>query len=71
MWTVADRILIPDLPPPYTIAGHNIWDTSSVLAKLEYVGFTAPKLYFTQEQISKVAQYLGLDQIKANCVYPC
>ena len=64
MWTVADRILVPDLPPPYTIAGHNIWDTSSVLAKLEYVGFTVPKLYVTQEQISKVAQYLGLDRSK-------
>lgn len=64
MWTVADKILIPDLPPPYTIAGHNIWDTSSVLGKLEYVGFTVPKLYVTQEQISKVAQYLGLDRSK-------
>jgi UDP-N-acetylglucosamine--N-acetylmuramyl-(pentapeptide) pyrophosphoryl-undecaprenol N-acetylglucosamine transferase len=64
MWTVADRILIPDLPPPYTIAGHNIWDTSSVLGKLEYVGFTVPKLYVPQEQISKVAHYLGLDRSK-------
>lgn len=41
MWITADKILVPDLPPPYTIASHNIWDTSSVVAKLEYVGFTA------------------------------
>jgi UDP:flavonoid glycosyltransferase YjiC (YdhE family) len=35
-----------------------------VLGKLEYIGFTVPRLYVTQEQISKVAQYLGLDRSK-------
>ena len=64
MWTLADKILIPDLPPPYTIAGHNVWDTSTIARKLEYIGFTAPKLCVTQEQLSKVAHYLGLDRSK-------
>jgi UDP-N-acetylglucosamine--N-acetylmuramyl-(pentapeptide) pyrophosphoryl-undecaprenol N-acetylglucosamine transferase len=62
MWTTADKILVPDLPPPYTIASHNIWDTSSVLAKLEYVGFTSPKVAVSQEQINKVANSLGLNR---------
>ena len=62
MWTTADKILVPDLPPPYTIASHNIWDTSSVVAKLEYVGFTAPKLGVSEEQINKVANGLGLNR---------
>ena len=62
MWTTADKILVPDLPPPYTIASHNIWDTSSVIAKLEYVGFTAPKIAVSQEQINKVANSLGLNR---------
>lgn len=62
MWTTADKILVPDLPPPYTIAGHNVWDTSSVVGKLEYVGFTAPKLGVTQEQINRVANCLGLNR---------
>jgi UDP-N-acetylglucosamine--N-acetylmuramyl-(pentapeptide) pyrophosphoryl-undecaprenol N-acetylglucosamine transferase len=62
MWTTADKILVPDLPPPYTIASHNIWDTSSVVAKLEYVGFTAPKLRMSEEQINKVANGLGLNR---------
>lgn len=62
MWTTADKILVPDLPPPYTIASHNVWDTSSVVGKLEYVGFTAPKLCVTQEQINRVANYLGLNR---------
>ncbi len=26
MWSLADKILVPDLPPPYTLAEHNIWD---------------------------------------------
>ena len=64
MWTLADRILVPDLPPPYTIASHNVWDTSSVAGKLNYVGFTTPKSHVTQEQISKVANHLGLDLSK-------
>lgn len=64
MWTLADRILVPDLPPPYTIASHNVWDTSSVAEKLNYVGFTTPKSHVTQEQISKVANHLGLDLSK-------
>ena len=62
MWTTADKILVPDLPPPYTIASHNIWDTSSVIAKLEYVGFTAPKIDVSEERINKVANSLGLNR---------
>jgi UDP:flavonoid glycosyltransferase YjiC (YdhE family) len=62
MWTTADKILVPDLPPPYTIASHNMWDITSVVGKLEYIGFTAPKLYLTQEQINRVANYLGLNR---------
>jgi UDP:flavonoid glycosyltransferase YjiC (YdhE family) len=62
MWTTADKILVPDLPPPYTIASHNIWDTSSVIAKLEYVGFTAPKVAVSQERINKLANSLGLNR---------
>ncbi|MFL6331460.1 MAG: glycosyltransferase, partial [Nitrososphaeraceae archaeon] len=64
MWTLADKILVPDLPPPYTIASHNVWNTSSVVRKLNYVGFTTPKSSVTQERISKLANQLGLDRSK-------
>ena len=64
MWTLADRILVPDLPPPYTIASHNVWNTSSVVRKLNYVGFTTPKSSVTQERISKLANQLDLDRSK-------
>lgn len=64
MWSLADRILIPDLPPPYTLSEHNIWDTNTVAGKLEYVGLTTPRIDITEEQINKVAQFLDLRRNK-------
>ena len=62
MWSLADKILVPDLPPPYTLAEHNIWDISTVARKLEYVGLTTPKIHISEDQINKVAQFLGLER---------
>lgn len=62
MWNMADRILVPDLPPPYTISAHNIWDVDSVSAKLEYIGFTAPRPHVREEQVQAVADKLGIDR---------
>ncbi len=62
MWSLADRILIPDLPPPYTLSEQNTWDTSTASKKLEYVGFISPEVHLDEEQITKVAQNLELDR---------
>ncbi len=62
MWTIADRILVPDLPPPYTIAAHNIWGVGSAAHKLEYIGFASPKPHVRKEQVDKVADSLGFDR---------
>ena len=59
MWNLANRILIPDLPPPYTISGHNVWQIHSTAQKLEYIGFASPKPYVSETQITKVATRLG------------
>jgi len=64
LWRLADRILIPDLPPPYTIAERNVWDTSTVASRLSYVGFTSPKVTVTNERLERVCQYLGLDRAR-------
>lgn len=64
MWSVADRILVPDLPPPYTISAHNIWGVASVVKKLEYIGFTAPRPRITEAQASNVAEKLGFNRSK-------
>src|ERR671932_458020 len=29
MWAMADRVLVPDLPPPYTLSAHNVWARGS------------------------------------------
>jgi UDP:flavonoid glycosyltransferase YjiC (YdhE family) len=62
LWTLADHVLIPDLPPPYTIAAHNVWEVGSADQKLEYIGFTSPKPHVSKDQIDRVASQLGFDR---------
>jgi UDP-N-acetylglucosamine--N-acetylmuramyl-(pentapeptide) pyrophosphoryl-undecaprenol N-acetylglucosamine transferase len=62
MWAMADRVLVPDLPPPYTLSAHNVWDIGSTGCKLEYVGFASPKPHVSNEQVGKVVGRLGLDR---------
>ena len=64
LWSFANEILIPDLPPPYTISEHNIWDTNSVLKKIKYIGFIAPKKSISEQQISKVTHLLNFSKNK-------
>lgn len=37
LWELSDQILLPDLPPPYTISEKNLW--GSGVEKTRYVGF--------------------------------
>jgi UDP-N-acetylglucosamine--N-acetylmuramyl-(pentapeptide) pyrophosphoryl-undecaprenol N-acetylglucosamine transferase len=62
MWAMADRVLVPDLPPPYTLSAHNVWDIGSASRKVEYVGFASPRPQITEERIIKVANILGFDK---------
>jgi UDP-N-acetylglucosamine--N-acetylmuramyl-(pentapeptide) pyrophosphoryl-undecaprenol N-acetylglucosamine transferase len=61
-WTLTEKILIPDLPPPYTISENNIWGTNSVRNKLEYIGFTTPQTHVTESNAKKVCTDLGLSR---------
>jgi UDP:flavonoid glycosyltransferase YjiC (YdhE family) len=63
-WTMTDKILVPDLPPPYTISENNIWGTNSIRNKLEYVGFIAPRTSITESNTKKVCSVLGLNRAK-------
>jgi UDP-N-acetylglucosamine--N-acetylmuramyl-(pentapeptide) pyrophosphoryl-undecaprenol N-acetylglucosamine transferase len=62
IWTAADKILVPDLPPPYTISENNIWGMNSITRKLEYVGFTSPKVIVDEDQVTKVSHQLRLNR---------
>jgi UDP-N-acetylglucosamine--N-acetylmuramyl-(pentapeptide) pyrophosphoryl-undecaprenol N-acetylglucosamine transferase len=37
LWEFSDQILLPDLPPPFTISERNLWGTN--IQKTRYVGF--------------------------------
>jgi UDP-N-acetylglucosamine--N-acetylmuramyl-(pentapeptide) pyrophosphoryl-undecaprenol N-acetylglucosamine transferase len=62
LWAMADRVLVPDLPPPYTLSAHNIWDVGSASRKVEYIGFASPRPTVNKEEVTKVVDNLGLDK---------
>ena len=64
LWSFANEILIPDLPPPYTISENNIWDTHSVKKKINYIGFISPKNDISQHQVTKVSNLLNFSNKK-------
>jgi UDP-N-acetylglucosamine--N-acetylmuramyl-(pentapeptide) pyrophosphoryl-undecaprenol N-acetylglucosamine transferase len=64
MWAMAERILVPDLPPPYTLSAHNTWDIGSASRKLEYIGFASPRPQINKEQVIKITNILGFDRTK-------
>jgi UDP-N-acetylglucosamine--N-acetylmuramyl-(pentapeptide) pyrophosphoryl-undecaprenol N-acetylglucosamine transferase len=43
VWESCDQILVPDLPPPYTISERNLWNAGSASSRARYVGFLTPK----------------------------
>jgi len=61
-WARADRMLVPDLPPPYTLSAHNIWDVGSVSRKVEYIGFASPRPMVNKGSVTKVVDNLGFDR---------
>ena len=62
MWAMAERVLVPDLPPPFTLSAHNVWHIGSASRKLEYVGFASPRPQTNREQVIKTTNMLGLDR---------
>jgi UDP-N-acetylglucosamine--N-acetylmuramyl-(pentapeptide) pyrophosphoryl-undecaprenol N-acetylglucosamine transferase len=64
LWSFADKILVPDLPPPMTISEKNIWSVSTASSKVKYVGFTAPSPNILPERLEKARQMLKLSSEK-------
>jgi UDP-N-acetylglucosamine--N-acetylmuramyl-(pentapeptide) pyrophosphoryl-undecaprenol N-acetylglucosamine transferase len=62
IWNLSDRLLIPDLPPPYTISENNIWDCDSIRKKAEYVGFTTSISDPTLQALNAVVSTLGINK---------
>lgn len=63
-WAMSDAVLVPDLPPPYTLSEQNLWSVQTASSKLKYVGFMAPKPTINEEYVDKIAKLLGFDRRK-------
>ncbi len=61
MWSLSDRVLVTDLPPPFTIAEEHLAE-SEVSRIVEFVGFTAPRVRCSEEQLRNTRETLGLDE---------
>mgnify|MGYP001617085368 CR=1 FL=1 len=62
-WDLSGTILIPDLPPPYTISETNLWGAGSVTKRARYVGFLTPPEDLTDDALT---QKLAKDRRKKN-----
>lgn len=64
LWNISDKILIPDLPPPYTISEETINSVSSTKSKINYIGFIAPRKILSTNKVNNVVESLQIDKNK-------
>ncbi|MFL6482402.1 MAG: glycosyltransferase [Nitrososphaera sp.] len=62
MWAMAERMVVPDLPPPHTLSANNIWNIGATSRKVEYIGFTSPRAVIDEQRVMKVADTLGFNK---------
>jgi len=60
MWSLSDRVLVTDLPPPYTIGEEHL-SGLSMARVIEFTGFTVPRVRVDEEKLQKARSSLGLD----------
>jgi UDP-N-acetylglucosamine--N-acetylmuramyl-(pentapeptide) pyrophosphoryl-undecaprenol N-acetylglucosamine transferase len=59
-WSLSDEVLVPDLPPPFTISEANVSHVD-IANKVYFTGFMAPKVSIPEERIAKARSVLQLD----------
>lgn len=64
IWNLANRILIPDLPPPYTISEETISTVKSIRNKMDYVGFITTRNKVSDKNIHTTKNQLNIDSRK-------
>ncbi len=60
LWSPSDKILYPDLPPPFTIGEANLAHVD-VAGKVIYTGFMTPAVNASPERLRKVSSVLQFD----------
>ncbi len=63
-WSMSERILVPDLPPPNTISERNTWNVMSVKKKIQYVGFISNRNEILQEKLDEILKFLAFSKSK-------
>jgi UDP:flavonoid glycosyltransferase YjiC (YdhE family) len=63
-WSFCDNIILPDLPPPYTISERNLFGVRSTKKKVRYVGFMVPRPTIPEDVLEKIARELNIDKRK-------
>jgi len=61
LWSLSEAILLPDLPPPYTISEENIRGARTVKSKVRYIGFLTQRHQMEAEDLHRVSDMLQLD----------
>ena len=60
LWSLSDEVLMPDLPPPYTIGEANVAGTD-VSDKVQYVGFMTPRISVPASRLEDTRRKLKID----------
>ena len=69
-WSLSDEILIPDLPPPYTISERNLWGVRSPRRKINYIGFIVEEPPISDEKLQCLIDQLSLNNGKPTIFVP-
>ena len=64
LWNMSDNILVPDLPPPYTISEDTINSVKSTKSRIKHIGFISPKKILSNERIDSIIRLLEIDKTK-------
>lgn len=59
-WSLSNEILVPDLPPPFTISEANVSHVS-IANKIHFTGFMTPKFDIPSDRLAKIKSSLQLD----------
>ncbi len=64
LWSLGGQILIPDLPPPFTISEENLRGIRSAAERTRYVGFITGTPNVNAERLGRLRASLRLDDAK-------
>ena len=69
-WSFSEEILIPDLPPPFTLSHDNLWGIRSPRRKMRYVGFIVNTSHISDDRLHRLGEKLRFDDEKATVFVP-